>query len=344
MAQNKRPAGLELELARRQVFSVAEGFFQSSVLFALLRLRLFEIIGEGRKPLAELADAVAARPETLARLLNAGVALQLLRSPDGESYEVTPACRAILLPEAGEDYLGDFIRNLDFFRSALADLDEAVRTSGPTVDPAWVLGADRTQTRKFARAMHNNAARRGKELAHYLDTAECRTLLDLGSGPGTYAFYLGLRNPGLKLHLADLPEVLAVAREIQAAYAVKNEVVYLPVDLRVELPPGSYDLVLVSNTLHMLGERASRSLLERLYHSVSRGGSLVVQAQFLQDNRQGDQWAVYMDLIQLCITAEGKNHTVDETRRWLEQAGFEEVTHHRMSVFNTNSFLRAHRR
>ena len=68
------------------VLSVAEGFFQSSVLFALLKLRVFERIGDGGKTLDELAAELAARPETLARLLNAGVLLLLLETQDGLTY------------------------------------------------------------------------------------------------------------------------------------------------------------------------------------------------------------------------------------------------------------------
>ena len=61
---------------RLTVIGMAESFFQSSVLFALAKLRIFELIGEEDKPLDELARQSGAKPETLARLLNAGVVLE----------------------------------------------------------------------------------------------------------------------------------------------------------------------------------------------------------------------------------------------------------------------------
>jgi 2-polyprenyl-3-methyl-5-hydroxy-6-metoxy-1,4-benzoquinol methylase len=264
-----------------EVLSIAEGFFQSSVLFALLKLRVFERIGAESKPLAELAADLKSRPDTLARLLNAGVALKLLESKDGTHYQVGRSFRSTLLPSTGENYLGDWISNLDYFRSALSKLDEAVLKSAPTVNPSHHLGADKQQTRQFTLAMHNYASLRGKELAHFLDTAGCKSLLDLGCGPGTYAFHLGIRNPDLKLYLLDLPEVLEVAKEVQTRYQMNNEVHYLPKDATVGEVSGSYDMILVSNTLHMLGEGDSRALLRRLFSSVNPGGSLVIQAQFL---------------------------------------------------------------
>jgi SAM-dependent methyltransferase len=325
-----------------EVLSVAEGFLQSSVLFALLKLRVFELIGEGKLTLDELASKLNARAETLGRVLNAGVVLKLLESKDGVSYRVGRAYRSTLLPSAGENYLGDWIRNLDYCRVAVSKLDEAVLTSSPTVD-APHSGADSEETRGFALAMHNYASLRGSELAHFLDTTGCKTLLDLGCGPGTYAFHLGMRNPSLQLFLLDVPEVLKVAREVRSRYELSNETQYLPMDAMTSEIPGTYDLILVSNTLHMLGEEGSRQLLRRLYKSVSPGGSIVIQAQYMRDDRLGGRWPIFLDLLQLCNTANGRNHTVEETKRWLEEAGFANIEYRRMSVYNTNSLLRAYK-
>jgi SAM-dependent methyltransferase len=326
-----------------EVLSVAEGFLQSSVLFALLKLRVFESIDRGSKTVQELAAELHARPETLARLLNAGVVLKLLESKDGSSFRVAPACRTVLLPSAGEHYLGDWILNLDHFRVALATLDEAILESQPTIDPSSYVGADKKNTREYALAMHNYAALRGKELADFLDTSSCESMLDLGCGPGTYSFHLGMRNPGLRLHLLDFPGILEIAKEVRTRYPLKNEIHYLPQDALKDEIPGSYDIILVSNTLHMLGEQACRELIKRLYTSINPGGSLVIQAQYLDDDRLGGRWPIFLDLIQLCTTSKGRNHSVGETKRWLEEADFRDIEFCSMTLLNTNSFLRGYK-
>ena len=102
-------------------YPIADGFFRSGVMFALLKLRIFERIGEGEgKSVKELAAEVHARPDALARLLESGVLLKVLEKDDKANYRVAPMCRSVLLPSAGENYLGDWIRNLDFFRQALS--------------------------------------------------------------------------------------------------------------------------------------------------------------------------------------------------------------------------------
>lgn len=325
------------------ILAVAEGLFQSCVLFALLRLRIFERLGDATRPVEKLAAELKANPETLARVLNAGVMLKLLEVEHGSGYRAAPAARSVLVPAAGENYLGDWIRLQHEFCVALLRLDEAVLASAPTIDPAVYLGGDPERTRRYVLAMHNYASGRGKELADYLDTTGCKTLLDLGCGAGTYAFHLGMRNEHLELYLADLPAVLAIAKEVGARYPIDNPLTYLPVDATKDEIPGTYDLILVSNMLHCFSDEEKSRLLQRLYRALNPGGSLVVQAQYLQDNRFGGRWPIYVDLNLLCTTAHGRNHTVAETRTWLEEAGFDNINYCAMSIYGANSFLRGYK-
>jgi hypothetical protein len=327
-----------------QVLAAAEGFFPSSVLFALMRLGVLEQLGDGAAGPDEVAGKLGAKPEAVTRLLNAGAMFDILEYRDGGTFAVTRPFRAMLLPGSGPIFMGDWVLNLEYFRDALAGLDEAVLTSAPSATFVEDAQGGREHTRLFIRAMHNYALFAGRELAGHLDTTGCRTLLEIGAGPGTYSFHLVEANPELRLTLADLPEVLEVAKEIEASFRIARPVEYLGVDLRTDTIEGSYDLVLLSNTLHMLGEEASRTLLETVHGLVSPGGSVVVQAQFLDEDRRGPRWPVLLDLLQLCITETGRNHTVEETRGWLEDAGFGGVQHVAMSSDNVNSFVRAWKR
>src|SRR5262245_11017885 len=89
------------------ILSIAEGFLESSVLFALLKLRVFERIDKGTTTLNGLASELGARSETLSRLLNAGVVLKLLESEDGVHFGMSPACKSVLASSAEPHYLGD---------------------------------------------------------------------------------------------------------------------------------------------------------------------------------------------------------------------------------------------
>jgi ubiquinone/menaquinone biosynthesis C-methylase UbiE len=191
--------------------------------------------------------------------------------------------------------------------------------------------------------MHTYAAMRGKDLARHLSTAGSASLLDLGCGPGTFAFHLAMENPELRITLADVPGVLEVARDIRTRYPVVHEVSYVPMDASCDAIPGTYDIVLASNFLQCFNEQDRTALLGRIYQAVNPGGSIVVQAQHLQADRVGVRWAVLVDLNLLCTTKEGRNHTVAETVQWLTDAGFVRLEHNPMSALGTMSYVRGYR-
>lgn len=337
-----RPRWTDVARGQIDLLRIAEGFFGSRILFALARLGVFEAVGSKSMSVEEIAQRVGADADRLVRLLRAGVMLELLSTDADGRYAVPPRWQTLLAEPAADTYLGNWLGFLSYLDSALAHMDRAI-TSGEPVTPLLESGVQ-PDLREFTLAMHNYAALRGRELQEYLDTSMCRTLLDVGCGPGTYAFHLGLRNPGLQLFLVDLPEILEIAAEVQTRYPLQNVVHYIPRELEHEDVTGTYDLVVVSNTLHMLGEQESRRLLRRMYDVVAPGGSLVVQAQYLNVDRTGGRWPLFLDLVQLCVTRHGRNHTVQETKEWLEEAGFTDIEYCPMSAFNTNAFLRAWRR
>jgi SAM-dependent methyltransferase len=319
MSQETQVSERTIKKTQIEVLSIAEGFFRSDILFALLKLKIFERIDKVSKTLRELAAELDVRPDTLSRLLNAGVALGLLESKDGLEFRIAAKYYMVLAPSAGDYYLGDLIASLDYF------------------------GGNQDSTREFILGFHNYALLRGKELAHFLSTAGCKSMLDLGCGPGTYAFQLGMENHDLALYLLDLPEVLEITKEVQANFPLKNKVHYLPMDAIKSDIPGSYDMILVSNMLVGLSQEESRALIKRLYDSVNPGGSLVIQAQFLRDDRFGPEWPVVLDLMMLCSTPNGRNHAPEETTAWLKEAGFIDMEFCSMTFFNTNSFLRGYK-
>ena len=330
-----------------RVLDIAQGFFQAGAFSALLKLRVFERLDGASKTAAELGAEVGARADRVERLLQAGVALRLLGRDAQGCYALTQASQAILAPSAGENYIGNWLRNLDFFSELFTRLEPAVREGGPVISEVrGHLGGDPALTREFILAMHNYASLRGKDLAASLDTTGCRSVLDVGAGPGTYSFLLGAVNPGLAIGLVDLPGVLDVAREVAGRYALPNPVTYHTLDALRDPIPGQHDLVLVSNILHMLAEDESRNLIRKLYQNVAPGGSLVIQGMFLDDPETPvpQRWPVMVDLLSLCMTEAGRNHSPSEGRHWMELAGFVDVEHRRMPSFSVTSYLRGWRR
>jgi len=339
-----RDLELTLETIQNQVrvLSQAEGYFDSAVLFSLLRLGLFETIGQGSLSLKELSNQVEADPELLFRLLRAAHTNGLIDlSPQG-TYRIPPALQPVLLESGGPAYVGHWLRHLDDTHQALFSIDQVItRKREPTRlgDQLWYHSGD---YEGFSMAMHTYAASRGSELTSFLDLSSAQSLLDLACGTGTYAYLLGKSHPHLNLVLLDLPEVLAVARKVAQEYDLENPIEYVAADVLSDPIPGMYDAILVSNALHLFGESASRQLLRRIYDHLNPGGSVVVQAQFLEETGLS-RWPIMLDLILLSTSPAGKNHSANQAVEWLQETGFQKIEIQPMSLFNVNGFVRGYK-
>ena len=132
----------EIKKDQLKVLSIAEGSYNSSILFALLKLKIFERIGDNGKTLNDLALSLDVQPDTLARLLNAGVVVELLETSDRITYKVSPACRSVLLPSAERGLL-PLETGFDTFRIfclALFKLDKLSLSLGRVVDSFSIPG------------------------------------------------------------------------------------------------------------------------------------------------------------------------------------------------------------
>jgi hypothetical protein len=89
----------------------------------------------------------------------------------------------------------------------------------------------------------------------------------------------------------------------------------------------------------MIGPEGSLALLKRCYDMLLPGGQMIVQAQYLNDDRTSPRWPTLLNLIQRVATPNGRNHAIGETKDWMEAAGFRDVQFVRFSAWNVCSCL-----
>ena len=203
------------------------------------------------------------------------------------------------------------------------------------------MSGDNLPAKRMTQAMDAYARTRGIELAERLDFSETKTLLDLGCGPGTYSFAILDRYANVRATLLDLPGPIAEAKRIAAERGMEKRVRFIASDGMSFEPEDDYDTLLLSNTLHMLGPTKSKELLRRCFELITPGGRIIVQAQYLNDDRTTPHWPTLLNLIQRIATPDGRNHAIGETKEWLEGAGFDNIHYLRLSLWNVCSCLLA---
>lgn len=314
-----------------EVLRKAEGALEAAVLFALAELGVFVALGSDERSVGEIAAATGCDSARLERMLNGGVIVGVLERTDAGRYRAGPAYAATLSAPEAPQFLGDWLAFLGRLTDRMLSLAEAAKPGG--LRAHWP--DDERDGAVMAKAMESYARARGLEITERLDLSGDSRLVDLGCGSGAYSIALAERFPNVFLTLVDLPEVaptLATLLESRPAVAGRSEIVAADV-LEFE-PDKPYDVVLLSNMLHMFGPERAPLVVEHARRVLRPGGRLIIQAQFLEESRMTPRWSVLLDVILMATTPEGANHSVDETRGWMERAGFEGITRVETPLWN----------
>ena len=291
-------------------------FRASRALMTAHQLGIFQAL---RKP--KKASEVAKRCKTDARmtekLLVVCCALGLVRRDNGH-FVLTQLAIDTLLPESPR-YLGGVLDHGEMLWWGSTGLPDIVRTGGRGAAPK---PPDYYMTHfheHWIWAMHGNAANGvGQWIARQLDLANRKLLLDVGGGPGTYSIALCQRFPELRAVVWDLPQTIAIARQVIERFNMNDRISFKEGDWNSEEFGTGYDCVFMSNIMHGQGSQAETRVQQGM-RALMAGGLLIVHDFLLNNDKCGPLPAA---LFNLMIGA----YTVNELIGIIRSAGFKDVS------------------
>lgn len=162
-------------------------------------------------------------------------------------------------------------------------------------------------------------------LAETLKIPEGGRLLDVGGGSGAVARVMAERVKGLEAVILDQPLVLQAAEELIAASPAGERIKTFAADYNVDDFPGGFDLILLSNIIHINGEKACQRLMEKAYRALRPRGQAVVIDFYLDDDKRGPLFANLFGLACSLLAPEGATYSRAEVEQWMKVAGFQEI-------------------
>jgi acetylserotonin O-methyltransferase len=319
------------------VLELLENFRRSKVMFAAVKLGVFDHLQDGARTPAELAVALKADAGALEQLLCACASLSLL-DKQGDRFANTPAADAYLTSDSPRRFTGYINYSNDVMWPMWSHLEDAIREGshrwqqtfgwdGPIFSHFFKSDEAR---REFLMGMNGFGVLSSPQVVGAFDLSEFRSMVDLGAATGHLVIAACERYPQLRGVAFDLPEALDLARELTAASPARDRLSVAGGDFfDSPLPPA--DLYALGRILHDWSESKIDHLLHRIYDALPAGGGLLIAEKLLVEDKTGPRWGLLQSLNMLVCT-EGRERTLTEYETLLERAGFRDVRGMRLSV------------
>ncbi len=301
------------------MLELSGGYWQACVLHTGVRLGLFDAIESREATAEELSQELHCSLRGLEMLLDALVAMGLVKKKDKTFSNSGAASR--FLVESSEDYVGYMILHHWHLMKGWAELVEAVKRGSPIRKGP----RDEEERKHFLLGMHNTARGVAPKVADAVDLGTRQRLLDLGGGPGTYAIFFCLKNPHLRATVFDLPTTEPYTTQTIARYGLLDRIKFFGGDYLVQDLPGGHDVVWVSHIIHSLGPEEVLKLMKKAASILPPGGLMLIHDFFVEKDRAGPLFPVLFSLNMLINTEKGRSYTESEVMEMLYAIGANEA-------------------
>lgn len=316
----------------RAVFDVVAGFVYSQVLYACVRLDIFERVAKQPPSIGALAAATNLTQDACEKLIAAAVSLRLLERRGGGLIGLG----ALGAPMVGNVGLRNLVLHHALLYTDLADpvallRGEVGRTRmadywpyAVTDSPAAAVPGASEQAGTYSALMTSTQTLIADEVLAAYRFDKHRLLLDVGGGEGEFIATVAARYPALELMLFDLPPVAARAR-------VRLDERGLGLRSRTEsgdffnvpLPQGA-DIVTLVRVMHDHDDARIVGLLRNIATALPLGGMLLIAEPMADTPGAEPVGDAYFGLYFLAM-GRGKARTLKQMSVLLADAGFGDI-------------------
>ncbi len=310
------------------VMQVIAGHMAAKYLFVAVELGVFEALADGPVEQRQLEGRLGLPGHGLRILLDALVAVGFLRRV-GDRYANTEVSQEVLSGLGQQDLRPVVKMWNDVVYGQWSSLAESIR-----LDRAAYGYADftRDQLETFTAGVGALTAPTAAALSTSYDFSRHRSLLDLGGGTGSFVTAARLRYPQLRATVLERPESAPLTRAGLAASGAGAGVDVVEGDLLEGPIPGSHDVYLLANVLHLFSPSRNRQLLSRVRAAAPAGARLLLVDFWTDTARTEPVFAALMAGEFLLVTGEGDVYSVDEVTRWLQDTGWRPVGHRPLAM------------
>lgn len=312
----------------RDLFDICAGFVYSQVLFACVRLRLFEILASGPQSASDLARQTSLEPDALDRLLRAAISLGLVAPRSKGRFGLGHLGAAMV----GNEGLTAMVEHHALFYRDLSDpigllrgnRDTELSKYWPYAEGARPAELDRTAVAAYSRLMSQSQSLIAGEILAAYPLGKHQCLMDVGGGEGTFLMAAAAENPHLKLKLFDLPAVAAIAGTRFAAAGLSNRAEAFGGDFAADALPRGADVISLIRVAFDHPDEKVLAILRAIRHALPDNGTLLLAEPMAATGGAEPMGDAYFGFYLLAM-GRGRSRSAQQITKLLRSAGFRRV-------------------
>ncbi len=318
----------------RALFDVCAGFVYSQVLFACVRLDLFNMLAKGPLGTAELARRMGLPEEAALRLLRAAASLDLVQPLEADRFALGDLGAAML----GNPGIAAMVEHHSLLYADLADPVALLRGQVDTrlgsywayagegdPDPSIPARASITKdsVAEYSSLMSASQQLVADDILDAYDFSGCRRLMDVGGGEGGFLLRAAERMPHLAVTLFDLPPVAAKAADRFAKAGLGGRGCAVGGSFLTDDLPTGADVISLIRIVHDHDDASVLKLLTAARKALPAGGSLLIGEPFAGVPGAEPIGDAYFGFYLLAM-GQGRARSPSEISELLARAGFRE--------------------
>jgi ubiquinone/menaquinone biosynthesis C-methylase UbiE len=303
------------------VYSLYTGGFKAQLVRIALLLDVFSPLANGPADAQTIAQSCGCEVRGLTALLDYLCSLRVL-DRQANTYALTPTAAAFLVPGA-PSYAGGWVladTGPELWNGVLQALRSGQPYSArfPYEQDAWLESYKSSRVSQSLDMWKAVGIEAGKRPG--------LRVLDLACGCAIKTFVLAQADPTVHVTCQDSAQVLEVARALADRLGILSQVAFLPGDLlSMDLGKAACDAALLGQITYSLTPAMNANVVRRVYEALSPGGTLVIDA--IMASEPPSEYASLVTVVMRTLFG-GAAYPFVQYRRWLEEAGFRQVTQH----------------
>lgn len=304
---------MQMSSPHEAVIQMIHGMGVSRCVSMAAELGIPDLLANGPRSAADLAQATATNPDALYRLMRMLARIGIFAElPDGV-FQNSPMSEVQRgnAPDSLRHYARWF--GIEIHWRLWGELDYSLRTGRPSIcsrqpdrTPFEILAQNPEDQNTFNQAMAAFSVTEGAAIIGAYDFARFGEIVDVGGGEGFLAALIAESAPGSRVTVFELPQVLDSAKESVFKRSPARRIGVVGGNM-FEKVPGPADLCVLKHVLHDFTDDAAIRILEKCREALSPGGRVLVCEMLIQPGANGIP-AAFLD-IEMLVAPGGRERT-----------------------------------